>query len=195
MGRLFACAVLGILTACVRIDLAGASPGGSDPGRWSISAFGAYSPTAFGGDTDGSTFPGLAVTPVIGAHWSLRTQVQHFAYSDYPDAGPAHFTPVGVGARYRIRATGFGPFLQAIPTIIVSKWGGSETGISRVRPGAEVAAGVSIATTTRTAVELSAGYLVSSSAGSVRTFDAPATEFDGLSQTLLRVELSVAFGH
>lgn len=187
--------VFGMFWSCVLIGVADASHGGNTSNRWLLGASGAYSPTSHGGDSDGATFPGLAVTPVVGSHWSLRAQIQHFEYTGYPDAGPAQFTPVGIGPRYRLFATRTGPFLQAIPSIIVAKWGSSETGVSRVRPGVEIGGGVSIATTLHTAIELSAAYLLSASGGSVENFDAPPTELDGLSQALYRLELSVALGN
>src|SRR5258707_1034556 len=65
---------------------------------WDLSVGAMYSPTQYGGDR-GTTFWSGAITR-LESQWGVRAEVMHGRYSDYPDAGPAEFTPIGIGIRY-----------------------------------------------------------------------------------------------
>jgi hypothetical protein len=163
----------------------------AEGGETWISAGAAYSPTDWGGDQDGAAFVDVGVSTEVGTHWDLRGQAEHGRYTDYPDAGRVYFTLLGLGPRYRLRYGDAGAFLQGFPMIAASKWGAGDTGLSRVRVGVEVGAGVQVKMGRSTAVEVSAAWVRTDDFGSIPAADAPAPNLDALSVGLLRAELSI----
>jgi hypothetical protein len=156
-----------------------------------ISAGGAYSPTNWGGDRDGAAFIGVGLWTEIGSHWALRFQLQHGRYTDYPDAGRVYFTPVGVGPRYWAFKGQTGPFLQCLPTVTLSKWGGGDRGFSLARIGIEVGAGINLKVSRGTGVEVGAAWIHTDDFGTIPRFDVPPAHLDALSVAMFRAEFSV----
>jgi hypothetical protein len=158
---------------------------------WAFSMGLVYSPTSYGGDQGGAVFWAAAVSR-LESRWAIYGEVLHGKYTNYPDAGSASFTPVGVGLRYSpLRA---GPFLQFVPLFVFGNWGGSNSGISRVMPGVDVGFGVLLPRLGPGSFAFELGYLATDSGGEVPTFDAPGESLDGLGILTLRVEVGLRFG-
>jgi len=163
----------------------------AEGGETWISAGAAYSPTDWGGDQNGAAFVDVGVSTEVGTHWDLRGQAEHGRYTDYPDAGRAYFTLLGVGPRYWLMHGDAGAFLQGFPMIAASKWGAGDTGISRVRVGVEVGAGVHLKMGRSAAIEVGAAWVRTDDFGEIPTYDASATNLDALNLGLLRADLSI----
>ena len=153
------------------------------------------SPSPFGGDSDGATFPLLALIVDATSHWAWVLQVEHGRYTDYPSLGPVTLTLSGFGPRYRFRTSGFQPYVQAVPSLAFSRWSGGLAAMNRVRPGLDLGAGVRGPVTRNLALELGGGYILASDAGSTLSFDDSEVALDGLSQYFLRIGLVIELSH
>jgi len=156
-----------------------------------ISIGGAYSPTDWAEDPNGAVFVGAGLT-ALGGHWSLRAQVQHGRYTDYPmGVGRVYFTPIELGPMYWVSQHQRGPFLQVLPAFVASNWGGGDSGLRRVRPGVELAGGVNLGVSRGTALEVGVAWLRTDAFGTVMAFDGPDQHLDALSAILLRADFTI----
>jgi hypothetical protein len=167
-----------------------ASAGTPRPLSWDLSLGALYSPTRYGGDKGGAIFWSGAITR-LKSEFALRAEVMHGSYSDYPDAGPAEFTPVGVGVRYSPLMSG--PFLQLVPLLVFARWGGSNSGMSRVLVGIDAGIGALSPHVGPVSLGLDVGYLGWDGGGEIPTFDAPSQRLDGVGMFRARVEAGLRF--
>jgi len=156
----------------------------------SLSAVWAYSPTRNGDDRNGAHFWAISALGNTTNHWSVRGQVMHGRYADYPQVGFASFTPVGLGLRYRLGHGRIGPYLELLSDLVFADWGGNR----QVVIGLETGGGVTVRTTFATDVEVGLSYLRSGGTFE-RVYDAPSYDIDGLDQLVVRVAASLRFHH
>jgi|GEM_PF-4531539 hypothetical protein len=177
------CAIVGLHLG--NRDAVAATPDSGTRG-W-LSAGVARSQTIFGGDHNGATWPSLAYTGNAAGHLGIRFQIQHLRYTDYPHIGLTQFSLATVGPRFWLFQSGRGPYLQALPGFVFSRWSGGPTAIHHVRPAVDACAGAGLPIGARTGLELEAGMITSPGAGRVVVFDAPDFTLDGLRQFYIRI--------
>ncbi len=157
---------------------------------WAVGVQGGYSPSRYEGDKDGTGVITLAARSQVAPGWfiSLGSGVLR-----YTSDGGTTFIAASAGVRFRFpngreRA---GLFVEAMPSLYLARWNRNSIKTSRVLAGFQEAAGFELPLAHAMAVEVSVGYMQSAGAKEI-FYDSTPEIFEGLSQTLIRMGISLA---
>ena len=139
-------------------------PGFASQGKWGMALGGGKTPPI----VDGFGGRGLATISAfrsLSTHLSVQTRATYLWSAGTGSA----FMPVGLGVRvfadpHRFRQSGL--FLEAAPSVFISRWFDSRGSLTAARPGLQVGGGFQIPTFDNAGIELGALYLKSRDFGS-----------------------------
>src|SRR5262249_48663793 len=118
----------------------------------------AWSPTSYGGDSNGAHFWRASGDLFVSRTWSIQGHVMHGFYTDDPGVGRMYFTPVGLGPRAYIGSCSIRPFIDVLFAPTESHWGGGDWG-AIMKPGFEASMGVRSYIGPRLALEAATTYV------------------------------------
>jgi hypothetical protein len=162
-----------------------ASNGGAIFAGWS------FSPTTYGGDTNGIHLWRVSGEIQLSPSWSLQGNVMHGYFTDYPSLGRIYITPIAIGAKAYAAKGRIRPYGNLLLGGTELGYGGGSSGVAV--PTLEAGGGLQLEPMNRLALDVDATY-VRTGSSEIPTFDVPPLKVNGLHQVFLQLSLCFLLG-